>query len=230
MLGPARHVALRLLVASLLTVGTVASGCSDQRELRDDAATTSRPIDVAAPTTEPTTEIGRVIARLAGVDTGELRLGGEFNARFLAVQFRAVGLEPGEVDCAVAAVVAGATDDFAARAVGSIMSVQMVTPTVLTGCVSTDRLMDLASGGVRPDLSRVPADQLRSVFTSLATGGYLAGGFTEDEAACLATAAVGAASDQELAELTTAVDLSGFGVADALDGCVTPERIAELAG
>lgn len=215
----------------------VLSACTEKRldeSLKENPSTTavsSSPTvgPVGGPTTTAPAPAGRVIARLAAVNTNDLKLGAAFNAQFLSLQFYAVGLDATEVQCAANRVVATAGADFGGRAVGQVMSGSGITPDVLTPCVSTDRLMKLASTGAHPDLSRAPADLLRSVFTELASAGYESAGLTAVEATCLADRVVGARADQQLAKLGTQLDLTGNGVEPALPDCLTPERISELA-
>lgn len=222
--------ALTALVSSIVVLAL--AGCSETRELRAGSTTVGpAPTSLAAdvtPTTAPT-DVARVVDRLASVQVAGLTLGDAFNREFLAVQFRAVGLDAAESTCAVEQV-AAAGEDFAQRPVGEVMTARSVTPQVLTSCVAMDRLMSLTTSGVRPDFSKVPADLLRSVLTELVAAGYATGGLAPDEASCVAAAVLGGTDDAEVIGLLGQADLSAPGVADALTGCLTPERISELAG
>lgn len=218
-----------LLLLSAWSALPLLASCAERRvDPSLEITTTSAAVTVpGAPTTAP--EGSAFVARVAAVDTADLRLGAAFNTQFLALQFLAVGLEPTEANCAAGRVAEASGPDFEARPVSQVMTGAGITPDVLLPCVPTERMMELSQAGA-VDFARVPVDVLRSTLTELASAGYESVGMTAIESSCLADRVVGAYADEDLRGLLTSLSLPADRAVRALPGCVTAERADQLGG
>jgi len=198
--------------------------------MRASAGSESVPVWLKTRAPSTTASPNGFAARVAAVDTADLKLGAAFNTQFVALQLLAVGLDATESSCAAAKVAAASGADFATRPVSGVMSGAGITPDVLAPCVSTERMMGLAKAAGSASLDRVPVDVLRSTLTELASAGYETVGLTAVEASCLADHVVGTYRDEDLQKVMTSLSLPADRAVQALPACVTSERANELGG
>ena len=186
------------------------------------------PTLTAKPSADPTS---RVVARLKVIDNGTLKMGTEFNRRFIGLQLESAGFTPAESDCVTTKIAASAGADFASWTFTQLVAGAQsgAGREVLLSCVPADRLAALASRTVAPNVSNLAPGLMRSVLSELTTSWFEAGGLTATEATCLADKLIGGVDDQRLAVIFSARSFDDAAIGVALPSCLDAARLASLA-
>ena len=236
----------RALVCGGVGIAAIA-GCSDTKVAsRPDVAgvitTTTSPPTVpiappptgkvptmtAKPSADPTT---RVVARLKVIDNGTLKMGTEFNRRFIGLQLQSAGFTAADGECVTTKIAASAGPAFSTWTFTQLVAGAQsgASRDVLLSCVPTDRLAALASRTAAPSVSSLAPGLMRSVLSELATSWFEAGGLTATEATCLADKLIGGVDDQRLAVIFSARSFDDTAIGTALPSCLDAARLASLA-
>jgi hypothetical protein len=224
--------AVRRVVTAMLAGAVLAlTGCS-----HDDAVLTQK--NPPAPTSSvvpgvSTADLDAVVRRLTDPKLARQTLGADLAPTYLRIEMLAIGLTPAEAGCVAANAAKAGGSSLAALSVGDAADTESgLDPSLLLPCVSADRLASLAGGG--PSFSRVPAADLRDLLTRLGTKELTAGGLSTDEATCVAEKTVGEVPDDQLpaamSGAATGPSAVTGDVRTAVQTCLSPERLAELAG
>ncbi len=236
-----RSLALLLLAA---VVPALVAGCSDDTPTAapnpGGAITTTTspptvkidppPVNGAAPSSEPKDATARLVARLKAVDKDRLKLGAEFNKRFVAMELQTFGFEAADAECISAKVAATAGAAFSGWTMQQLVNgFQGLNAAVISTCVSPERQAAVAKRAAAPDFKGVSPTLVRSVFAELATDAFEAGGLTATEATCVADGMVAGMTDDKIPTILKSPSFDDTLITSSLPSCLSAERIASLA-
>jgi hypothetical protein len=225
-----RGVATAILVGVVL----VLAGCSHDDAVltqKNPPAPTSTPPSTPSPTSSAA--IDAVVARLADPKLARQPLGSDLAPTYLRIEMLAIGLTPAEASCVSDNAAKAGGSSLAGLSIGDAADTESgLDPSLLLPCVSADRLTSLAGGA--PNFGRVPATDLRDLLSQLGTKELTAGGLSTDEATCVVAKTVGEVPDDQLPAAmggaATAAPSAAGDVRTAVQNCLSPARVAELAG
>ena len=215
-------------VLAVAAVAILLAGCSDSDDGDADAAdgggtTTTEPVAIPE-------ERAVVIDALLAVDNADLKMGAEFNRRFLALQLGAVGMLDDEIDCLIGIVEDDLGDRFATTAISEVFTEDVLRPEVVVRCVPEERMTQF--GAAASDQAEVSTEYLalvESVLTELTAGGFESAGLEAPEATCLAGEVISRFEGENLLEALATEPLDRVAVDASLDACLTDARIGQLA-
>ncbi len=231
---PVRRRAVGLTVTGLVVVAALVAGCSDDEPLiRQPNGRTAPPpsVPVSTPTKDgkpaDAAQIAAVVARISNLELANRPVGIDTARRFFRVQVLAIGLTDAEADCAADKMVAARGDALAEARIDDLLSNTVaVDATVMTTCVAPERLMTLSTSV--PNFQMV-APQFRAVMEELSVSGMTSVGLTTDEATCVAKQTVAEVPDDQMTQAIGGMGTINSGLPEAIAGCLTAARIAELA-
>jgi hypothetical protein len=227
-----------VVTAILVGVILVLAGCS-----HDDAVLTQKnpPAPTSTLSSSPNStpgaassaDVDAVVARLTDPKLARRPLGTDLAPTYLRIEMLAIGLTPAEASCVATNAAKSGGSSLAALSIGDAADTESgLDPSLLLPCVSADRLTSLAGGA--PNFGRVPAADLRDLLSQLGTKELTAGGLSTDEATCVVAKTVGEVPDGQLpAALSGAAagpSAAAGDVRTAVQTCLSPARVAELAG
>ncbi|HKY15475.1 MAG TPA: hypothetical protein VJM33_11175 [Microthrixaceae bacterium] len=227
---------IRILLTCALAALCSLAGCSDDvPDAGDVARPPSTPLPtvvVSSPTKDGATadpaKVALVVARLANPEGASTPLGEVGVRNFYRLRVRAMGLTSDEATCVADQLALAAGPDVDNFTIADVSREAIgVNPAALSQCLSPNRMAELAN--TVPDLSRVPAAELRELMVGMGTSGMAAVGLSTAEAACISEATVGPASDADIQRAYAGeLQLNQY-LPDAVASCLTESRIDELA-
>ena len=184
----------------------------------------------ATPTSEPKDPTARLVARLKAVDNNRLKLGTEFNQRFLTMELQTFGFEAADAACISARVVVASGASFAGWTMAQLFQgFQTLNASVITPCVPAARYAEVAKRAANPDFKGVSPTLVRSVIAELATNAFEVGGLTATEATCVADGLVAGMTDEKIPAILKSPSFDDTLITNSLPTCLSAERIASLA-
>ncbi len=179
--------------------------------------TTAVPVQGADGSEIPAADLDLLSARIED-NARTARLDATTANQLRTIMLRSIGLSAEQAQCVVGQL--PPNDD---QPVGAITLMSSIPPAILSACVG-----GALDPNPAPDLSGVPADELRTALSGVLTSVWLESGLTRGEVDCLVAASVSALDDDAIRSLLVSPDPSAGPSRESIGGCLTRSRVDAL--
>lgn len=210
-----------MVAAVLMPFVVLLAACSSDEETPvpepRSVTTTIVPIRGADGSEIPAKDLDVLSARIEE-NARTARLDANTANQLRSVMLRSIGLSAEQTQCVIGQL--PPNDD---QPVGAITLMSSIPPGVLATCVG-----GALEPNAAPDLSDVPADEVRAALSGVLTSVWLESGLSRGEVDCMVAVAVSSLDDDAVRDLLVSPEPSAGPTRESIGGCLTRTRVDAL--